>query len=99
MNSVESNVHLHEPKLLSEDPFVNNTTLETTTDLAETTLSIDTNSSLTEPNMTVIGTMVKTALVMTNMTKLGDDDYVDTTFYIYIWGALILASIVLTSGR
>ncbi|KAG7304443.1 ABCC5 [Plutella xylostella] len=99
MNSVESNVHLNEPKLLSEDPFVNNTTLETTTDLAETTLSIDANSSLTEPNMTVIGTMVKTALVMTNMTKLGDDDYVDTTFYIYIWGALILASIVLTSGR
>lgn len=74
-----------------------NITDELTTVLPETTL--DVNSSLTEPNMTVIGTMVKTALAITNLTRLGDDGEIDHPYFIYIWGVFIFGCIVLTTGR
>ncbi|KAG7304444.1 hypothetical protein JYU34_011386 [Plutella xylostella] len=74
-----------------------NITDELTTVLPETTL--DVNSSLTEPNMTVIGTMVKTALAMTNLTRLGNDGEIDHPYFIYIWGVFIFGCIVLTTGR
>lgn len=47
-------------------------------------------------NLSVIGTIVKTALTMQDIVT---EEPVHHMFYIYIWGAAILGCILLTTGR
>ncbi|KAG6439763.1 hypothetical protein O3G_MSEX001059 [Manduca sexta] len=50
------------------------------------------------PNLTVIGTMMKTAIAMTNVTAT-ELENVNHDYYIYIWAILILSCVVFTTGR
>ncbi|XP_013166628.1 PREDICTED: multidrug resistance-associated protein 4-like [Papilio xuthus] len=54
--------------------------------------------STTNPNHTIIGTMLKTAVTMQNIT-LTEQQPLDNNFYIYIWAAAILGCIILTTER
>ncbi|XP_014360452.2 ATP-binding cassette sub-family C member 4 [Papilio machaon] len=58
----------------------------------------DDTISTTNPNHTIIGTMLKTAVTMQNIT-LTDLEPFDNNFYIYIWAAAIFGCIILTTER
>ncbi|CAG4922635.1 unnamed protein product [Colias eurytheme] len=49
------------------------------------------------PNLTVIGTMMKTAITMQNITS--HDQPFDHSYYIYVWAAAIVGCILFTTGR
>lgn len=55
-------------------------------------------STAMPPNLTVIGTIVKTALTMQNLTTT-EDHNINHPYYIYIWAIGILGCILLTTGR
>lgn len=69
-----------------------------TSDIASTIITnLTAPTSTITPNLTVIGTMMKTAFAIQNITT-GYEEY-NHEFYIYIWGIAIFACIVLTTGR
>ncbi|CAH2068608.1 unnamed protein product, partial [Iphiclides podalirius] len=74
----------------NETESSNKTDQLVTTDTPRSTVSIN-------PNLTVIGTMVKTALTMQNITTT--EEYVEHSYYIYIWAIAILGCILLTTER
>ncbi|XP_050359927.1 ATP-binding cassette sub-family C member 4-like [Nymphalis io] len=55
------------------------------------------STSTMNPNLTVIGTMMKTAITIQNIA-LNEEPF-DHSFYIYIWAIAILGCIILTTGR
>ncbi|CAG5018055.1 unnamed protein product [Parnassius apollo] len=83
--------------------FITNytSTNDETNVLKETTESLivdDTTSPTTmDPNLTVIGTMVKTAITIQNIT-VGEEPF-EHSYYIYIWTIAILGCILLTIER
>lgn len=92
MNDVETKHNLNKDKL--NDTLFNklgdsNFTTEIPTTLAPLSTEL--------PNMTVIGTMVKTVLAMQNITSPYEP--LNHDYYIYIWAIGILGCIVLTTGR
>lgn len=58
----------------------------------------DDSISAANPNHTIIGTMLKTAVTMQNIT-LVEQEPLDSSYYIYIWAAAILGCIILTTER
>lgn len=100
MNDVETK-YILEKDQLNATPFNNlsnssgsNDTSGNSTTVLPTTLP---PSSTELPNMTVIDTMVKTALAMQNITATYEP--LNHEYYIYIWAIAILGCILLTTGR
>lgn len=94
MNDLE--IHRNSPIEAYTD---NNRSLTTLTEYTteESTLNVtDSMSNFTTmaPNLTVIGTMLKTIMKVTEI-----DDYFDNDYYIYIWAIAIFGCIVLTTWR
>ncbi|CAH2099903.1 unnamed protein product [Euphydryas editha] len=101
MNTVEDNIAR---KALREN--ITNSSLPSNRSLANDVLNTfnDTSSldnlastSTMNPNLTVIGTMVKTAFAMKNITS--NEEQVDHSMYIYVWAIAIFGCILLTTGR
>lgn len=51
------------------------------------------------PNLTIVGTMLRTAITMQNITETESQEQFSHPFYIYIWAIAILGCILLTTGR
>lgn len=73
-----------------------NADFNVTTEFPLTTL--DPMTTVIPGKETVIGTMVKTALALQNVTTT-DETNINHPFYIYIWAIGILGCIILTTGR
>lgn len=101
MNDVEKKHAINEMESLRLNSLANgnfsNDGNETTTIASTIITNITTPTSTIAPNLTVIGTMMKTAFAMQNITT-GYEEY-NHEFYIYIWGIAILGCIILTTGR
>ncbi|VVC94182.1 unnamed protein product [Leptidea sinapis] len=99
MNNVESK---HNRYSLIEERLANGTDLNDTLlvlprqDNTNQSLLVvnDLLSTTMNPNLTVIGTMVKTALTMVE-----HEEPLDHIFYIYVWAAAILGCMIFTTGR
>lgn len=106
MNQVESRVIAIEgiedaarnASLFSANMLDSNLT-ESSTDPSTTVSGSAADGSSITPNMTVIGTMVKTVLTMQNITDASQPAQIDHAYYIYLWALGILGCIVLTTTR
>lgn len=78
--------------LNATDAIINNATELPLSDATVTTMA---------PNLTVVGTMLKTTIVMQNLTanETESQEMYNHPFYIYIWAIAILGCILLTTGR
>ncbi|KAJ0181195.1 hypothetical protein K1T71_003280 [Dendrolimus kikuchii] len=90
-----------EARHIKLDEELNNLTrlsndLNDTTEIPLTTL--EPMTTVIPGKETVIGTMVKTALTLQNVTTT-DETNINHPFYIYIWAIGILGCIILTTGR
>lgn len=83
MNQVERR-HLNEPILNIANSSDN---MSNTTDPLDTSI---------RPNHTVIGTILKTGVVMQNIAQ---EEPIDHDFYIYVWALAIVGCILFTTGR
>ncbi|CAB3237262.1 unnamed protein product [Arctia plantaginis] len=59
----------------------------------------DIPSSTMAPNLTIVGTMLRTAITMHNLTETVTQEQFGHPFYIYVWASAILGCILLTTGR
>ncbi|CAK1599826.1 unnamed protein product [Parnassius mnemosyne] len=65
--------------------------------IMDDTTTNPTSPTTMNPNLTIIGTMVKTALTIQNITS--GEEPLQHSYYIYIWATAILVSILLTTER
>lgn len=59
----------------------------------------DITSTTTAPNLNIVGTMLRTAGTMHNITETVTREEFCHSFYIYIWAIAILGCILLTTAR
>ncbi|CAG5018046.1 unnamed protein product [Parnassius apollo] len=102
MNDVETKyLRFEDEKFNANYTSTNNDTNvfnETTEPLMLDDATADPTSPTTmNPNLTVIGTMVKAALTIQNIT-VGEEPF-EHSYYIYIWASAILGCILLTTER
>ncbi|XP_075982862.1 ATP-binding cassette subfamily C member 4-like [Anticarsia gemmatalis] len=78
--------------------YSNDTSSSNTT---ETLLSENVPSTTIAPNLTVVGTILKTAMAIQNLTteETASQELYNHPYYIYIWAIAILGCILLTTGR
>lgn len=108
MNDVEA-IHSYKENQVNQSRYMNNTDrvnfttseLNTTTTTENIRTAIDENitdtitSTAVFPNLTVIGTMMKTALTLSDV----EINVFNHSFYIYIWVAALVGCTVLTTFR
>lgn len=112
MNSVEDNVsRLKERENTGNLSLIGNSSLSNNSlsngslsndevlDTLNSTSSLGSlvSSTTMNPNLTVIGTMVKTAMAMNNMTS--NEAPFDHSIYMYVWATGILSCVIFTTGR
>lgn len=98
MNQVETS-HTKEALLLRNDfGFLNDTSTNDslTSTFTEPAVATDSPSTTMNPNLTIIGTILKTGVAIQDLTSQHEFDH---SFYIYIWAASILGCILFTTGR
>ncbi|XP_068628985.1 ATP-binding cassette subfamily C member 4-like [Battus philenor] len=93
-----NNVEAKHSNMLNELNYTSLSSPNNFTDSLNETESLDASDSTVNANVSVIGTMMKTALAMQNLTSIEEDE-MDHSFYIYIWAVTILGCIVLTTER
>lgn len=77
-----------------DDGFENGTHL-----FENVTLPTEDMMTTIAPNLTIVGTMLRTAITMQNITETESQEQFSHPFYIYIWAIAILGCILLTTGR
>ncbi|CAK1548541.1 unnamed protein product [Leptosia nina] len=96
MNQVEAR-HAREASLMTNDLDFLNSTKANDTGLSTTIASTSVPDTTMNPNLTIIGTILKTGVAIQNITT--HEETFDHSFYIYIWALAILGCILFTTGR